>query len=187
MDIHIQLQVTDKELKEFPEEYPTDTTNSPADQCNTQSHNTHSLATITCSPAKQLPILEKQTLIQLSVYLTYGKQTLVHLSVPSTLSVIPSKWSLIQPRAPPPSLLTLQPQPNLLALVRSLTPQAQRYICIGIHLSHQVSQPGPSSKPISNGPDRRWREGRKRRNSQKKTWKRRHQQWHVWEQRHGKI
>ena len=42
-------------------------------------------------------------------------------------------------------LLTLQPKPNLVALARSLTPQAQRYICIGIHLSHQISQPGSSA------------------------------------------
>ena len=140
MDINIQVEVTDKELEEFPEEYPIDTTNSPADQCNT-----HLLAIITRSPAEQFLILGKQTLFQLSVHPTYGKQTLIYPSVPSTLSVILPKQSLIQPRAPPPSLLTLQPQPNLLALVRSLTSQAQRYICIGIHLSHQVSQPGLSS------------------------------------------
>ena len=89
----------------------------------------------------------------------------------------------IQPRASLPSLLTLQPQPNLVALVRSLTPQAQRYISIGIHLSRQVSQPGPSPRSISNGPHRRWRDGRKGRNSQSKTWKRRHQQHVV--QAHG--
>ena len=138
MDIDIQLQVTDQELKEFPEEYPTnDTTNSPTDQ-----HDT-------CSPVKQFLVLEKETLVQLSVPPTYGKQTLIHLSVPSTPSVTLLKQSLIQHRIPP--LLTLHPQPDLPALVRSLTPQAQRYLHIGIHLGHQVSQPGPSSQSFSNG------------------------------------
>ena len=132
MDIYIQVQVTDKELKEFLEEYPTNnTTNGPTNQCDT-----HSLA-------RQFLVLWKETLIQPSVPLTYRKQTLIHLSVPSTPSVTLPKHSLIQPRVPP--LLTLQPQPDLSALVRSLTPQVQRYIHIGVHLGHQVSQPGPSS------------------------------------------
>ena len=138
MDIDIQLQVTDKELEEFPEEYPTNnTTNGPTDQCDTHS------------PARQFPVLRKETHIQLSVPPTYRKQTLIHLSVPSTPSVMLPKQSLIQPRVP--LLLTLQPQPNLSALVRSLTPQAQRYINISVHLSHQVSQPGPSSQSFSDG------------------------------------
>ena len=132
----MQLQVTDKKLKEFPEKYPTkDTTNSPNDQHDTRS------------PTEQFLVLGKETLIQLSDPLTYKKQTLIHLSVLSTPSVTPPKQILIQPRAPP--LLTLQPQPNLLALVRSLTPQAQRYIHIGAHLGYQVSQPGPSSQLFS--------------------------------------
>ena len=114
MDINIQLQVTDKELEEFPVEYLIDTTNSPADQCNP-----HSLVTITHSPTEQFLILGKQTLIQPSVHLTYGKQTLIYLSVPNTPSATLPKQSLIQPRASPPSSLTLQPQPNLLALVTS--------------------------------------------------------------------
>ena len=134
MDIDIQLQVTDRVLKEFPE-YPTHTTSSPTDQTDTRL------------PAEQFPVLKEQTLIQPSVHLTYGKQTLVHPRVPSTQSMIILKQSLVQPRAPPPLLLTLQSQPNLLALVGSLTPQAQRYICIGVHLSCQVSQPGLSSRP----------------------------------------
>ena len=65
MDFNIQLQVTDQELKEFPEEYLINATKSPADQCNPCS-----LATITRSPVKH----EKQTLIQ-------SEQTLVQLSV----------------------------------------------------------------------------------------------------------
>ena len=138
MNIDIQLQVTDRELEEFPEEYPTnDTTNDPTDQVDT------------CSPTRQFPVLRKETLIQLSVPLTYGKQTLVQPSAPSTPSVTLPKQSLIQPRVPP--LLTLQPQPDLPALVRSLTPQTQRYIHIGVYLGHQVSQPGPSSRSFRYG------------------------------------
>ena len=127
MDIDIQLQVTDKELEEFPEEYPTnDTTNSPTDQCDTHS------------PARQFLVLGKETLIQLSIPLTYGKQTLIQLSAPSTPSVTLPKQSLVQPRVP--LLLTLQPQPDLPALVRSLTPQGTK-----IH-THWCS-PWPPSKP----------------------------------------
>ena len=131
MDINIQLQVTDKELEEFPEEHLINTTNSPVDRCKP-----HLQAATTHLPGAEFPTLEKQTLVQLSVHLTYGKQTLVYPSVLRTLSVLP-KQSLFQHKASPPSLLTLQLQPNLVALARSLTPQAQRYICIGIHLSHQ--------------------------------------------------
>ena len=132
MDIDIQLQVTDQELEEFPEEYPTnDTTNGPNDQCDTRS------------PTRQFLVLGKETLIQPSVPLTYGKQTLIHLSVLSTPSVTLPRQLLIQPRVPP--LLMLQPQPDLPALVRFVTPQAQRYLHIGVHFGHQVSQPGPSS------------------------------------------
>ena len=109
MDIDIQLQVTDKELMEFPEEYPTDTTKSPTDQCDTHS------------PAVQFLVLEKETHIQPSVHQTYGKQTLIYPSVPSTLPEVLPKQSLVQPKAP--LLLTLQPQPDLLAPVRSLTPR----------------------------------------------------------------
>ena len=127
----IQLHITDQELEEFPEEYPpNDTTNGPTDQHDTQ-----------CSPTRQFLVLGKETLVQPSVPPTYRKQTRIHLSVPSTLSVTLPKQSLIQPRGPP--LLTLQPQPDLPALVRSLTPHAQRYIHIGVHLGCQGSQPGP--------------------------------------------
>ena len=122
-----------------------------------EQSNPHLLPAITRSPVVKLlkqtliqlsvhPTYGKQTLIQPSVHRTYGKQTLVYPSVPRTPPVLPNR-SLIQCRASPPSLLTLQPQPNLRALARSLTPQAQRYISIGIQLSHQVSQPGPPPDP----------------------------------------
>ena len=89
MDFNIQLQVTDQELKEFPEEYLINTTNSPADWCDP-----HLLAAITDSPAekfvrhvKQTFIQAEQTLIQPSVH---SKQTLIYPSVPSNpVAVIP--------------------------------------------------------------------------------------------------
>ena len=55
MEIDIQLQVTDKELEEFSEMYPTNnTTNGPTNQVDTHP------------PARQFLVLRKETLIQLS-------------------------------------------------------------------------------------------------------------------------
>ena len=143
MDFNIQLQVTDEELKEFPEKQLIDTTERIAEQSNHQSQST------------RLPIHTRQTLIQSSVHSMYVKQELVQLSVhvnqtlihPRVLNgpIALPRQSLIQPMPSPPSLLTLQPKLNVMALARSLTPQAQRYVCIGIHLSHQISQPGSSA------------------------------------------
>ena len=73
MDPEIQLQVTDKELEEFPEENTTnDTTNSPTNKQDIRS------------PARQFLVLRKGTLIQSSEPLVYGKQTLIQSSAPST-------------------------------------------------------------------------------------------------------
>ena len=112
MDLDIQLQVTDKELEEFPEE---DTTNGQD----------------TRSCIRQLLVLGKETLIQLREPLVLGKETLIQSGVPGTPSVTQPKGSLIQPSVPVPLLLTLQPQPDLQALVQTLTPQALRYLHIG--------------------------------------------------------
>ena len=98
MDIDVQLQVTDKELEEFPEE---STTNSWD----------------TRSPTRQLLTVGKETLVQLSDSITVGKKTLIQLGVPATLLVPLPKGSLIQPSVPVPPLLTLQPQPELQALI----------------------------------------------------------------------
>ena len=52
MDINIQLQVTDQELEEFPEEHLINTTNSPGDWCDP-----HLLAAITRLPGVEFPTL----------------------------------------------------------------------------------------------------------------------------------
>ena len=87
MDFNIQLQVTDQELEEFPEEYLINTTNSPADWCDP-----HSLAAITHSPVEKFLRHVKQTLIQMEQTLiqpsVHSKQTLIYLSVPSNPVVV---------------------------------------------------------------------------------------------------
>ena len=83
MDINIQLQVTDQELEEFPEEHLVSTTNGLAEWSNP-----HSLPAITHSPVAKLLTYGNQTLIQLSVH---GKQTLIHPSVLSTPVANPPK------------------------------------------------------------------------------------------------
>ena len=139
MDFNIQLKVTDEELKEFPEEQLIGTAERIAERSNPQSQ-----PTLTHSLDKRLSIHVRQTLVQSSVHSPYTKQTLVQPSVHARQTLI--HWrSLVQPTASPPSLLTLQPKPNLVALARSLSFQVQRYVCIGVHLSHQLSQPGSST------------------------------------------
>ena len=78
MDINIQLQVTDQELEEFPEEHLVSTTNGLAEWSNP-----HSLPAITRSS-----VVRNQTLIQPSIH---GKQTLVYPSVLSTPVANPPK------------------------------------------------------------------------------------------------
>ena len=119
MDLDIQLQVTDKELEEFPEENTTNST--------TNRQDTH-------SPTRQLLVLGKETLVQLSEPPVLEKETLIQSGVPGTPSVTRPKGSLIQPSVPVPPLLTLQPQPDLQALAQTLTPQPLRYLYIGIHI-----------------------------------------------------
>ena len=133
MDFNIQLKVTDEELEEFPEE-----------QLIAEWSNPQLQPAFTCSLNKRFLIHARQTLVQFSIHSPYVKQTLIQPSVHANQTLI-HQQSLLQPMASPPSLLTLQPKPNLVALARSLTPQAQRYVCIGIHLSHQISQPGSST------------------------------------------
>ena len=77
MDLDVQLQITDQELEEFPEE---DTTNR---------WDTH-------SPTRQLLVLRKETLIQLSEPLVCGKETLIQSSEPLLLG----KETLVQSGAP---------------------------------------------------------------------------------------
>ena len=65
MDLDIQLQVTDQELKEFPQE---NTTNSTTNRWDTHS------------PTRQLLVLRKETLIQPSEPLVHGKETFIQSS-----------------------------------------------------------------------------------------------------------
>ena len=49
-----------------------------------------------------------------------------------------------------------------------LTPQALRYLHIGVHLSQQLSQPGSPSRHFSNGTAQRQQVRRKTEDSQKR-------------------
>ena len=76
MDFNIQLQVTDKELDEFPEQQLTDTTKKIAERGNPQLQSA-----FTHSPDTRLPIHVRQTLVQSSVHSMYMKQALIQLCV----------------------------------------------------------------------------------------------------------
>ena len=178
MDLDVQLQVTDKELEEFPEENTTHST--------TNRWDTH-------SPTRQLLVLRKETLVQPSEPLVLGKETLIQPSKPSVLGketliqlgvldtplVTQPKGSLIQPSVPVPLLLTLQPQPDLQALVQTLTPQALRYLHIGIHISQQISQHGLHSRCFSNRHTRQRPVRRKTESSQRRARLQRCRQQHT--------
>ena len=129
------LQVSEKKLEEFPEPSVDHTDQDKPDRTNTggtQSSNiSHQLQTqtqtITTSEVSKVPTASLHS-SQKCRYRQLAKQ-------PVTLHTFTyRKGQCDQSHACIPLLLTLQVEPNLKTFSRTLSPEALRYLHLGIHI-----------------------------------------------------
>ena len=136
----IQLQVTDEELKEFPEtdlDYTPSNISLPGADLPTPPTDLH-------TPPTGLPIPRAKARHKARQNNTSWKRMRNHIDTHSVTQVneylptIQQKGSFIQPSAPILLLLSLQLEPDLPALVWTLSPKALRYLNLGIHIGKSL-------------------------------------------------
>ena len=128
------LQVSEEELEEFPEPPVDHADQDKPDRtstCGTQSHNiSHQLQTQTSTASKASKVLTALVFQQPRYRRPARQPTQPEASNP----FIHRKEQCNQPLAHIPSLLTLQVEPNLKTFSRTLSPEALRYLHLGVHI-----------------------------------------------------
>ena len=132
------LQVSEEELEEFPEPPVEHTDQDKPDRTSTgetQSSNiSHQLQTQTSTISKA-PKVSPASVSQQPRYRRPVRQLATQTMQPDTSpTFIHRKEQCNQPLAHIPSLLTLQVEPNLKTFSRTLSPEALRYLHLGVRI-----------------------------------------------------